>query len=148
MTEIQGKVNFLKTHIRRKGLSKFSGFKAFQRGTSGSSASLAVTVWRPACALISTASPCVVSQTPSVDQQVMDQFAQMKTMLTSFLGPRQETTKTTFCKSLVSEVSPWTQLFWDSEKISVSALAEPLAQMLRLVGSGLKFCKQRLKYGC
>ena len=30
---------------------------------------------------------------------------------------------------------------------SVSALAEPLAQMLRLVGSVLKFCKQRLKYG-
>ena len=27
------------------------------------------------------------------------------------------------------------------------ALAEPLAQMLRLVESGLKFCKQRLKYG-
>ena len=28
------------------------------------------------------------------------------------------------------------------------ASAEPLAQMLRPVGSGLKFCKQRLKYGC
>ena len=26
-------------------------------------------------------------------------------------------------------------------------MAEPLAQMLRLVGSGLKFCRQRLKYG-
>ena len=32
--------------------------------------------------------------------------------------------------------------------VSVSALAKPQAQMLRLVGSGLKFCKQRLKYGC
>ena len=32
--------------------------------------------------------------------------------------------------------------------VSVSAWAEPLAQRLRLVGSGLKFCKQRLKYGC
>ena len=32
--------------------------------------------------------------------------------------------------------------------LTVSALAEPLAQMLRLVESGLKFCKQRLKYGC
>ena len=30
--------------------------------------------------------------------------------------------------------------------VSVSALAEPLAQMMRLVGSGLRFCK-RLKYG-
>ena len=27
------------------------------------------------------------------------------------------------------------------------ALAEPQAQMLRLVCSGLKLCKQRLKYG-
>ena len=35
----------------------------------------------------------------------------------------------------------------DSQKVSVSALAEPLAQMLSLVESGLKFCKQRLKYG-
>ena len=32
--------------------------------------------------------------------------------------------------------------------ISVSAFAEPLAQRLRVVGSGLKFCEQRLKYGC
>ena len=37
--------------------------------------------------------------------------------------------------------------FMDFTKVSVSALAEPLAQMLRLVESGLKFCKQRLKYG-
>ena len=29
----------------------------------------------------------------------------------------------------------------------MSALAESLAQMQRLVGSGLKFCKQRLKNG-
>ena len=35
----------------------------------------------------------------------------------------------------------------DYTKRSVSALAEPLAQMLRLVDSGLKFCKERLKYG-
>ena len=44
-------------------------------------------------------------------------------------------------------LSPWAQPYWISHKVSVSALAEPLAQMLRLVGSGLKFCKQRLKYG-
>ena len=45
-------------------------------------------------------------------------------------------------------LSPWAQALWISQKVSVSALAEPLAQMQRLVGSGLKFCKQRLKYGC
>ena len=43
-----------------------------------------------------------VSQRSSVDQKFMDQFAQMKTMLSSFLGPRQETTRTAFY--LASEV--------------------------------------------
>ena len=45
-------------------------------------------------------------------------------------------------------LSPWAQPLWISQKVSVSALAEPLAQILRLVDSGLKFCKQRLKYDC
>ena len=31
--------------------------------------------------------------------------------------------------------------------VSVTALAQQLDQMLRLVGSVLKFCKQSLKYG-
>ena len=44
-------------------------------------------------------------------------------------------------------LSPWAQPSWISQNVSVSALAEPLAQMLSLVESGLKFCKQRLKYG-
>ena len=44
-------------------------------------------------------------------------------------------------------LSPWAQPLWISQKVLVSALPEPLAQMLRLVESGLKFCKQRLKYG-
>ena len=30
--------------------------------------------------------------------------------------------------------------------VSVSALAEPLAHIVRLVDNGLKFCKQGLKY--
>ena len=45
-------------------------------------------------------------------------------------------------------LSQWAQLLWITQMVSISALAEPLAQMLRLVGSGLKLCKQRLKYGC
>ena len=40
----------------------------------------------------------------TVDQQVTDQFAKIKTMLSSFLGPRQETTRTAFCNYLESEV--------------------------------------------
>ena len=40
-------------------------------------------------------------------------------------------------------LSPKAQPLWISQKVSVSALAEPLAQMLRLVDSRLKFCKNR-----
>ena len=36
-------------------------------------------------------------------------------------------------------LSPWARPLWISQKFSVSALAEPLAQMLRLVESGLSF---------
>ena len=31
--------------------------------------------------------------------------------------------------------------------VSISALVKPLAHMPRQAGSGLKFCKQRLKHG-
>ena len=44
-------------------------------------------------------------------------------------------------------LSPRAQPLWISQEVLVSAVAEPLAQMLRLVGSGLKFFKQWLKYG-
>ena len=39
-----------------------------------------------------------------VDQQVMDKFVQMKIMLSVFLGPRQESTRTAFCNCLTSEL--------------------------------------------
>ena len=74
----------------------------FQEGTQ------ILTVWRATSALThqpsicSTASTSVVSQPSSFDQQVMDQFCQMKNMLTSFTEPRQETIKTAFCNYLAS----------------------------------------------
>ena len=52
----------------------------------------------------SVTSPSTVSQCSSVDLQVMDQFTQMKTLLLSFLGRRQETTRTAFYKYLASGV--------------------------------------------
>ena len=50
------------------------------------------------------ASNSVVSQSSSVAQQAMEQFAKMKTMLSYLCGPRQEPTITAFCNYLVSEV--------------------------------------------
>ena len=52
----------------------------------------------------SLTSPSTVFQHSRVDEQVMDQFEQLKTMLSSFLRPRQETTRTAFCNYLESEV--------------------------------------------
>ena len=52
----------------------------------------------------SVTSPSAVSVRSLVSQQVMYQFTQMKTMLSSLLGPKQETTITAFCNYLASEV--------------------------------------------
>ena len=52
----------------------------------------------------SIARPSVVFQCSTVNQQVKEQFTQMKTMLSSLLRPRQETTRTAFCNYLASEV--------------------------------------------
>ena len=50
-------------------------------------------------------SPTAASGRSSVNQQVMDQFTQMRTMLSSFIGQKQETTTpTAFCNYLASEV--------------------------------------------
>ena len=47
------------------------------------------------------------------------------------------------------KVKTFVSSFWNNLPVaSVSALAEPLAQMLRQEGSELNFCKNRLKYGC
>ena len=52
----------------------------------------------------SVASPSAVFQCSTVSQQVSDQFTEMKTILSSFIRPRQETTRTAFCNFLASEV--------------------------------------------
>ena len=46
----------------------------------------------------------VVSQPSSVNHKVFNQFAQMKTILTSFLSPRQESTRRAFFNYLASEL--------------------------------------------
>ena len=50
-------------------------------------------------------SPSTASGHSTVDQHVMDQFTQIRTMLSSFLGQKQETTThTAFCNYLALEV--------------------------------------------
>ena len=61
-------------------------------------------MWSDTMLQASVKSPSAVSRSSSVDQQVMDPFVWMKTMLSSFLGPRQDTITAAFCNYLASEV--------------------------------------------
>ena len=93
-------------------LSKSSGFKSAQtrasayatsahdisRGSTDTNNMETSIHSRHQPSICSTSSTSVFPQPSSVNQRVMDQFAQMETMLTSSLGPRQETTRTAFCK--------------------------------------------------
>ena len=114
---IQDKFNFMKAHIRRKWPSESSGFKTPARGASASADaahdisrasadrdSMEIRMRSDTTIQPSVTSPSSVSRCSSVDQQVMNQFEQMKTMLSSFLGSRQETTRTAFCNYVASEV--------------------------------------------
>ena len=49
-------------------------------------------------------SPAAASGRSSVDQQIMDQFTQMRSMLSSFLRQKLETIHAEFCNYLASEV--------------------------------------------
>ena len=119
MTEIQNWYQD-KGHIQRKGHRKSFGFKPPMTGASAIAVSAhdiswdpqILTVWRPASTLthIHIAIYCqhyqfyCSDQDSSVDKQVIDQFFHMKSILTSFLRPRQETTLTAHCNYLASEV--------------------------------------------
>ena len=88
----------LKTHTRRKGLGKSSGFKSRAQGASATTASAQITrgctdtdsmemsMWSETTQPPLIASPSVVSQHSTFNQQVMDQFTQMPTMLSDFSG--------------------------------------------------------------
>ena len=117
---VQDKFTFLKSKEGRKSFSNSSRFKSPQKGASASAASahgnsrgstdtdsLEASIYSDTThqpSICSTTSTSVVSQISLIDQQTMDKFAQMKTMLTLFLGPRQETITKTFCNYLASEV--------------------------------------------
>ena len=122
MTECQNWIQdifgILRLHIRCKRLSKSLGFKSQARGANASAASAqnicrasTDTVWRLACSQQTPHYSLNKSRAPPelqgtlVIQQAMDPFTQMRTVLSSFLGQKQETIKcTAFCNYLVLEV--------------------------------------------
>ena len=114
---IQDKLGFLRSHSRHKGLIKLSGVKSQAGGASASAQDISRTSTETGSMEITMrstdttlqpqqiTSPTAASGHSLVNQQVMDQLTQMKTMLSSFLGKKQETTTcTAFCNYLESEV--------------------------------------------
>ena len=109
---IQDKFNFLKTHIRCKGL-KSTGFKTLARGASASTASAHDIsrgsadniVWRSACNQTPQYSfHCKPKQFFSIQQSTSKSWTSLHTCCHLFFVPRQETTTTAFCNYLASEV--------------------------------------------
>ena len=104
----QDKCNFLKSHISPKGqanrkascprpeepvhLQSFNRHREYEDHMSSDTTKQD-----------SVSSPGAVPVCSSADQ-VMDQFAQMITMLSSFLWPKQESARTAFCNYLTLEV--------------------------------------------
>ena len=97
----QDKSGFLRSHIKSKGLSKLSAFTSLARGVSDSTTtahnvsrvltdtdSIEINMRSTDIVLqpLQVMSPTAASRHSSVDQQVMDKFTQMRSMLSSFLG--------------------------------------------------------------
>ena len=109
------KLGFPRSHIRCKGLSKSSAFKLQARGASAS-ATTAHDISRASTdtdsmgiSMRSTGTTLqpqhVTSPTAASGCSSVDQFTQMRTMLSSFLRQKQETTTcTAFYNYLASEV--------------------------------------------
>ena len=121
-TWLKDSFSFLRGHIRRKGVSKSSAFKSPQRpSAAAASASVPDTSRDTESEMESIASdvthqpsstspkrrqPPVVTTTTFADP-VLDQFQQMRSMISTFLGARQDPTpspRQSFCNSLHSEI--------------------------------------------
>ena len=122
-TWLKDSFSFLRGHIRRKGVSKSSSFKSLQRPSAATaSASVPDTsrdtesemeisiasdvTHQPSSTSPKRRQPPVATTTTSADP-VLDQFQQMRSMISTFLGARQDPTpspRQLFCNYLHSEV--------------------------------------------
>ena len=120
-TWLKDSFSFLRGHIRRKGVSKSSAFKSPQRPFAASASvpdtsrdtesqmeiSIASDVThQPSSTSPKRRQPPVTAATTSADP-VLDQFQQMRSMISTFLGARQDPTpspRQSFCNYLHSEI--------------------------------------------
>ena len=106
---LQDRFGCLRLHIRCKRLSKSAGFKSQARGASASASTVhnISNMWSTDTTLQPqhVKSPTTDLGYSSDNQQVLDQFTQMRSMLSSSLRQKQETTtQRAFCNHLASNV--------------------------------------------
>ena len=103
-------MGFLKTHIRRKGANRSSGFKASpntsrheeSRGSTTDTEHLESSVLRE-----SASQPIITSTPVSTDSKILEHFDQMRTLISGFLQQKSE--RQPFFDSVASEAKKMTQ---------------------------------------
>ena len=145
---------FLKTHIRRKGASRSSGFEASpntskqdeSRGSTTDTEHLESSVLRE-----SRSQPMFTSTPVSTDSKILDHFDQMRTLISEFL--QQKSDRQPFFDYVASEAEKMTQeefedlkgrIFRDIESIKSNRRRQPLARRLPRSPRGSAYCQQPL----
>ena len=120
-TCLKGSFSFLWGHIRRKGVSKSSAFKSPQRPSAAAASALVQDTSRdtesemeisiasnvthqPSSTSPKRRQPPVAIATTSSADPVLDQCQQMRLMISTFLGARQDPTRQSFCSYIHSKI--------------------------------------------
>ena len=131
-------MGFLKTHIRRKGASRSSGFEASpntsnqdkSRGSTTDTEHLESSVLRE-----SRSQPMFTSTPVPTDSKILEHFDQMRTLISGFL--QQKSDRQPFFDYVASEAEKMTQeefedlegrIFRDIESIKSNCRCQPLAR--------------------
>ena len=112
-------MGFLKTHIRRKGANRSSGFEASpntsrheeSRGSTDTE-HLESSVLRE-----SRSQPILTSTPVSTDSKILDHFDQMRTLISGFL--QQKSDRQPFCDYMASEAEKMTKEEFEDLKGSI-----------------------------
>ena len=122
-TWLKDSFSFLRGHIRRKGVSKSSAFKSPQRPSAAAASASVPDTSKDTESEMEISIPSDVTHQPSSTSPkrrqppaatattfadpVLDQFQQMRSMISTFLGARQDPTpspRQSFCNYLHSEI--------------------------------------------
>ena len=129
-------MGFLKTHIRRKGASRSSGFEASPNTSKQDESCGSTTDTERASVLMESRSQPMFTSTPvSTDSKILEHFDQMRTLISGFL--QQKSDRQPFFDYVASEAEKMTQeefedlkgrIFRDIETIKTNRRRQLLAR--------------------